>query len=130
MARKIIIRLGVGKDDKAGFKFGNILPKVPKVEWHGIPRFKQEDRELPVQAFRQLLSDEKARILHTMASKKPNSIYALARLLGRDFKAVREDLKLLESFGLVSLVKEKSGKRSRLRPVLAVDRLDISFELK
>lgn len=132
MEKKIIIKLGLNEDNKAGFKIWPIsLPKVPKMEWHGIaPKFKQGVPELPVQAFRQLLSDEKARVLHALAVNKPNSIYALARFLERDFKAVREDVRLLESFGLVKLVKEKSGKRERLKPVLAVDKLEISFSMK
>ncbi len=70
-------------------------------------------------AVRKVLSNEKARILHTIKVKKPLSIYALAKILGRDFKSVAEDIKLLERFGFIDMFAEKTGKRERLRPVLA-----------
>jgi predicted transcriptional regulator len=134
MARKIIINLGTDENSKPIFKIGHLdlqkIAKMPKMEWHGIaPHFSATDKELPASAFRQLLSDEKARIIHTISSKKPVSVYALAKLLGRDFKAVRQDIRLLEQFGIVKLVKEKSGKRPRSRPVMAEKRIDISFEM-
>lgn len=80
-------------------------------------------------AFRQLLSNEKARILHVLKTKKPSSLYALSKILKRDFKAVNQDLKVLERFGFVELVAEKTGKRERLRPILAIDTLNISIRV-
>jgi len=80
-------------------------------------------------AFRQILSNEKARILHVLKVKKPASLYALSKILGRDFKAVNQDLKVLEKFGFVELVAEKTGKRERLRPVLAIDSLNIMIKI-
>jgi len=134
MARKIVINLGMDENSRPIFRIGHLnlqkIAKIPKMEWRGIaPHFKPEDKALPAQAFRQLLSDEKARIIHAISSKKPVSVYALAKLLGRDFKAVRQDVRLLEQFGIVRLVKEKSGKRQRSRPVLAEKKIDISFEM-
>lgn len=82
-----------------------------------------------ISAFRQLLSNEKARILHTLKTKKPSSLYALAKFLKRDFKAVFKDLKILERFGFVELVSEKTGKRERLRPILAIDTLNITIRV-
>jgi predicted transcriptional regulator len=78
---------------------------------------------------RQLLSNEKARILHTIKTKKPKSIYELAKLLKRDFKSVIGDVKFLEKFGFLDMISEKSGNRERLRPVLAVDSLHIHFKI-
>lgn len=82
-----------------------------------------------ISAFRKLLSNEKARILHVLKTKKPSSVYGLAKILGRDFKAVHEDLKVLERFGFVEFVAEKTGKRQRLKPVLAVDTLQIKISI-
>ena len=133
MARKIVINLGTDENSKPTFKIGHLdlqkIAKMPKMEWHGIAPHFAPDKELSTGAFRQLLSDEKARIIHTISSKKPVSVYALAKLLGRDFKAVRQDIRLLEQFGVVKLIKEKSGKRPRSRPVMAEKRIDISFEM-
>ncbi len=80
-----------------------------------------------VSSVRSLLSNEKARLLHTIKIKSPKSIYELANILGRDFKAVFEDIKILEQFGVLDLVKEKTGKRERLKPILIIDSLKIEI---
>ena len=82
-----------------------------------------------VSALRQLLSNEKARILDVVKYKNPRSIYDLAKILERPFKAVFDDLKLLQRFGFIDLMKEKTKKRQRLRPVLAVDNLIINIKI-
>ena len=78
---------------------------------------------------RKLLSNEKARLLNTIKIKKPGSIYQLARILKRDFKSVREDIKLLDRFGFVEMVAEKTGKRERLKPIVVVDSMYIHIKL-
>jgi len=78
---------------------------------------------------RKLLSNEKARLMNTIKTKKPRSIYELAKILKRDFKSVNEEIKLLESFGFVDMVAEKTGKRERLRPILAVDSMHIYIKI-
>ena len=57
-------------------------------------------------------------------------MYQLAKLLGRDFKAVSQDIKLLEKFGLIELKPETKGKRKRLRPVIVVDSLQININFQ
>src|SRR4030042_3680376 len=78
-----------------------------------------------ISALRQLLSDERARILHTIKTKDHSSIYGLAKVLGRDFKSVRQDVKLLEKFGLLELETNRQGKREMLKPILSADSLTI-----
>ena len=82
-----------------------------------------------IHALRQLLSNEKAKILHTIKTQKPASIYSLAKLLGRDFKSVNEDVKLLEKFGFIDLIAEQTGNRERLKPVLVVDSIHINISI-
>ena len=82
-----------------------------------------------IYALRQLLSDEKAKIMHTIKTKKPSSIYELAKMLNRDFKSVNDDIKLLEKFGFIDLIAEKTGKRNRLRPILVVDSIHINVKI-
>ena len=72
-------------------------------------------------ALRQLLSNEKARILDTIKKHKPKSIYDLAKKLGRGFKSVNDDLKLLERFGFIDFVAEKTKNRIRHKPEIVVD---------
>lgn len=78
---------------------------------------------------RKLLSNEKARLLHIIKVKKPTSIYSLAKLSGRDFKSVNDDIKLLEKFGFIVMINEKTGKRERLKPLLAADIIRIDFKI-
>jgi predicted transcriptional regulator len=78
-----------------------------------------------IKMLRSLLSNEKARILHVLKSENVVSIYGLAKVLGRDFKSVREDIKALERFGLIEFHAEKVGKRKSLKPILSTDKLQI-----
>jgi len=82
-----------------------------------------------ISALRKLLSNERARILHTIKIKDPDSIYHLAKLLKRDFKSVRQDVKLLERFGFIDLDSKRKGKREMLKPILAVDAVSITINL-
>lgn len=82
-----------------------------------------------VKLLRNLLSNEKSRILYALKSKHPKSIYALAKILGRDFKSVRDDINVLERFGLIEFHAEKTGKRESLMPVLIVDKLEIIIDI-
>ena len=80
-------------------------------------------------ALRQLLSNEKARILNVIKTKKPKSIYDLAKKLNRGFKSVNDDLKLLERFGFVELTEEKTKNRIRHKPEVVVDSIIINVKL-
>ena len=97
-----------------------------------LKRFSHEKSELDfdsLASLRKLLSNEKARILYTIKKEKPNSIYDLAKKVGRDFKSVNEDIKLLERFGFIDMVSEKTGKRERLRPILSTEKLVINIQI-
>ena len=80
-------------------------------------------------ALRHVLSNQKAKLLHVIKTRSPSSIYSLAKLLSRDFKSVNNDVKLLERFGFVDLISEKTGKRERLKPILATDNVIIKIKL-
>lgn len=80
-------------------------------------------------AVRNLLSNEKARMLHTIKKDNPKSVYALAKILKRDFKSVSEDVRFLEKFGFLDLLSEKTGKRERLRPVVVIDTINLEIKL-
>jgi len=80
-------------------------------------------------ALRQLLSNEKARILHAIKNYEPKSIYELAKKLSRNFKAVNDDIKLLERFGFVEMIEEKTKNRIRHKPVVVVDVMNIKIKI-
>jgi len=91
---------------------------------------KKEDYDFTgVSALRQLLSNEKARILNVIKHEKPKSVYELAKKLSRSFKAVNDDIKLLERFGFIELIAEKTGKRTRHRPEIVVDTMTIHLRI-
>jgi predicted transcriptional regulator len=74
------------------------------------------------------LSNERAKLLNTIKTKNPESMYHLSKISGRDFKSIKKDLEILERFGIISFEKAEKGKRRRLKPVLALDKLQINFE--
>lgn len=80
-------------------------------------------------ALRQILSNEKAKILHIIKTQKPQSVYELAKKLGRNFKAVSEDVKLLKRFGFIDLIEERTKNRKRHRPEIAVDTITIHLKI-
>ena len=82
-----------------------------------------------ISSLRSLLTNEKARILHVLRTKQPNSIYELAKTLGRDFKSVRQDITLLEKFGFIEMIPIHKGKREKLKPLLVIDGLEIKMNL-
>ena len=82
-----------------------------------------------ISMLRSMLSPEKSRLLHVIKSKQPNSLYELAKILGRDFKAVRHDISILEHFGMVEMIPVHKGKRKKLKPILVVDELKINIQI-
>ncbi len=91
---------------------------------------KKEDYDFEgLSALRRLISNERARMLHVIKVKNPESIYKLAKILGRDFKSVRDDVNLLARFGFVDFVHEKKGARQKMRPVIAADSITIEITL-
>jgi len=79
---------------------------------------------------RKILSNEKARILHNIKTQNPESLYHLSKLLGRDFKSVRKDIKVLEKFGFIHMKPNSQGKRKKLKPEIVLDELTISLKFK
>lgn len=82
-----------------------------------------------ISTLRQLLSNEKARMLYTIKNKNPGSIYDLAKILGRNFKSVKEDIDMLQRFGFIEISEEKTKKRIRHRPIVVVDTITIHFNV-
>lgn len=80
-------------------------------------------------ALRQLLSNEKARLLSTIKNQNPSSLYDLAKKLERDFKVVYEDVKLLQRFGFLEIVEEKINNRIRHHPKLVSDTITIHIKI-
>jgi predicted transcriptional regulator len=68
-----------------------------------------------IEAARKLLTPSRLALLRVIRTERPSSIYALARLVGRNLKNVQQDLRLLESYGLVRMEPTRQA-RSRRNP--------------
>ncbi len=82
-----------------------------------------------VSALKQVLSNEKARILHVIKNEKPSSLYELAKKLGRNFKSVYDDVKLLERFGFIEIVEEKTKNKIHHKPKLVTESITIHLKI-
>jgi predicted transcriptional regulator len=82
-----------------------------------------------ISALKQLLSKEKARMLDVIKNEKPESLYGLAKKLGRSFKAVHDDVKLLERLGFIEIIEEKTKNRTRHRPKIITDLVTIHIKI-
>jgi predicted transcriptional regulator len=78
---------------------------------------------------RSILSNEKARILYLIKHEKPESIYKLSKICGRSFRAVLRDVRLLEKFGFIKIVKEKYKSKQKHRPILAAENIVLNFKI-
>jgi len=65
-----------------------------------------------MEAARNLLTPNRLALLRAIRTKRPGSIYELAKMVRRDLKNVQGDLKLLERYGLARMSQEhRKGKR-------------------
>jgi predicted transcriptional regulator len=97
-----------------------------------VSRLKGEKKDIDfsdLKDLRNIITNEKGRILHTLKTKQPESIYQLAKLLKRDLKSIRTDVKALERFGFIEFVSKKTGKRISHKPVLVVDRMEFILKV-
>ncbi len=92
-------------------------------------RIKGSKKEPGVAGLRKVLSNERAKLLHICKTKEPESVYMLAKILGRDFKSVRQDIRLLEQFGFIELISSHKNGRERLRPLVDVDQVVITINI-
>src|SRR3989344_3987421 len=91
--------------------------------------FNEEYNSSDMSLLRQLFSNEKAKLLHTIKNKQPKSIYSLAKIVERDFKTVREDVLLLKKFGFIDLISDKKGKKILHRPIITANTINISIRI-
>ena len=76
-----------------------------------------------IEAVRRFLTDARLELWRAIRDKKPNSLTDLAKLLGRNFADVHQDVHILVEAGLVDLRKSKGAKTRAIKPVSLVDEL-------
>ncbi|MBI5192495.1 MAG: ArsR family transcriptional regulator [Nitrospirae bacterium] len=63
-----------------------------------------------IDTMQKILTKERLRILKTIKHKNPNSIYELAKILGRDIKNTYDDVVYLSDMGFIELKRVKEGR--------------------
>ena len=76
--------------------------------------------------FRRALTEKRLEMLHVIKKKRPSSIYALAKTLGRNIKNVTTDLEYLREIGLVEM-KRSGEKRERIVPEVNYDKIGLEI---
>ncbi len=105
---------------------GEVVEAFKKVERR---EFEEEEEEKIVvdslDTLRRVLTPERLRILHVIRTRKPESIYELAKILGRDRSSVMKDLEYLKLLGLVEF-EELDRKK---KPIVTYDEIIIAVPL-
>ena len=76
------------------------------------------------EAFGKALTPKRLELLRLIRKHQPKTMHALSRLAGRDTKNISQDLRLLENLGLVSIKKEKTG-RKEVSPSVDYDAIEL-----
>ena len=98
------------------------LQKGEKVKKHAAVYFQS------LEAMRKVLTEERLRIVKAIKKEHPSSIYALAKILGRDVKNTFDDVQFLAQAGLVELTKTKNG-RERTTPTVKYDKILLEIQV-
>jgi len=78
-----------------------------------------------IEELNRILTPQRKRLLDVVRKQKPSSICQLAKMLGRDYKNVYDDVVFLEKIGFLKL--ERKGKK--LVPVVDYDTIDIQVKI-
>ncbi|HEC96741.1 MAG TPA: hypothetical protein ENI58_01055 [Nitrospirae bacterium] len=79
-----------------------------------------------IRDFRKALTEKRLEILKIIREKKPSSIYALAKLTGRNLKNVIQDVEYLHRIGLLELKRTTEG-RGENTPVVNYERIRLEI---
>src|SRR5919106_5696112 len=81
-----------------------------------------------IEAARNLLTPNRLALLRAVRAERPGSIYELAKMVSRDLKNVQDDLRLLETYGLIRMADAtRSGKRRVRIPQALFDQIELKI---
>ncbi len=115
------------RDIKISIKARDELFKEVKGVWKKLERGRTVRKHEGISfesldAMRKVLTEKRLKILKTIKKERPQSIYALAKLLHRDIKNTFNDVQFLAEMGLIELKKTKNG-RKKSAPKVSYDRI-------
>jgi predicted transcriptional regulator len=82
-----------------------------------------------VEDFRSFFTPKRMELLRVIRHKNPGSIYELAKIADRDFKAVVTDIKILEKYGLIDTKKVNVKGGYKVKPIFNYDRLSVDIAM-
>ncbi len=83
-----------------------------------------------IEAARNLLTPNRLALLRAVRSGRPGSIYELAKMVDRDLKNVQDDLRILETYGLIRMADAtRSGKRRVRVPKSLFDQIELKIAI-
>lgn len=83
-----------------------------------------------IEAARTLLTPDRLALLRAVRSERPESIYALAKMVRRDLKNVQDDLRLLETYGLIRMADATRSTNRRARtPQALFDEIELKIAI-
>jgi predicted transcriptional regulator len=83
-----------------------------------------------IEAARNLLTPQRLALLRAVRSGRPGSIYELAKMVNRDLKNVQDDLRLLETYGLIRMADgARLGKRRVRVPKAVFDQIELKIAI-
>lgn len=80
--------------------------------------YQKEDKIIYIESLevaRKILTPQRLKMLGIIKRNKPASLYALAKLMGKDFRAIHRDVGIMSNFGLIQKESKKTGKRGRMQ---------------
>lgn len=83
-----------------------------------------------IEAARNLLTPNRLALLRAVRSRRPGSTYELAKMVDRDLKNVQDDLRLLETYGLIRMADGTRSGRRRVRvPQALFDQIELKIAI-
>jgi len=125
MAKTLTIQIKSAGDALAGFR-----KTFKDVAGGRRPKKREGVYFTSIEAARTLLTPNRLALLRAVRSRRPGSMYELAKILDRDLKNVQDDLRLLETYGLVRMADATRPTNRRVRvPRALFDEIELRIAI-
>ena len=81
-----------------------------------------------IETLRKIVTPERVKLMHYIRISHPESIYELAQITGRKWRAVANDIDILSNVGLVKLEKQEKPKEI-IKPIVEFEKINIRVSI-
>jgi len=82
-----------------------------------------------VETYQKLMTNTRFQIFFAIRDKKPESLYSLAKILGKELSNLLKDIRILESLGLIELEETTTATgRSGQKPIASYEEIDVKIK--